>query len=261
MRAQLLESSSLHCKMTTLSIIMLTWLSTPALAGPLPESSTLACSHALCDGFESAAPGGANCTGTGQATVDNTVTHKGKQSLKVTSTGGYCNHIFAATPIPLSLGQRVFGRFFVRFTEALGDGHVTFMAMKDSHDNQRDLRMGGQNRILMWNRESDDATVPELSPAGMALSVSPSAGAWHCVEFMVNGNTGAMKTWFNGPQVAGLHVDTVPTPDVDSQWLARGPWRPAPVDFRIGWESYANQPMTLWFDDVVLGSQRIRCGT
>jgi hypothetical protein len=98
-----------------------------------------------------------------------------------------------------------------------------------------------------------------LSPAGIALSVAPAAGDWHCVEFMVNGNRGTMKTWFHGAEVASLHVDTTPTPEVDSQWLARGSWHPAPVDFRIGWESYAGQPMTLWFDDVALSKQRIRC--
>ncbi|MEK8031410.1 hypothetical protein AACH06_11330 [Ideonella sp. DXS29W] len=274
MRAAPLENTPLQRSMTTLSGILLSVLALPASAAPeaaSPTSSpTLACGFALCDGFESAAPGGApdsalwtvgaaNCTGTGQATIDNTVSHKGKQSLKVTSTGGYCNHIFAATPIPGSLGQKVFGRFYVRFAEALGDGHVTFLAMKDSNDNQRDLRMGGQNRILMWNRESDDATLPVLSPAGVALSVVPTAGTWHCIEFMVNGKAGAMKNWFNSAAVEGLRVDTTPTPEIDSQWLARGPWNPAPVDFRIGWESYAGQPMTLWFDDVVLGSKRVGC--
>jgi hypothetical protein len=265
MRARLLDSPLFRPSLTTLSSLLLATLALPASAEPA------ACAHALCDSFESAAPGGppntalwtvggANCTGTGQATVDKTVAHKGKQSLKVTSTGGYCNHIFAATPMPASLGQRVFGRFFVRFADPLGEGHVTFAAMKDSNDNQRDLRMGGQSRVLMWNRESDDATLPAMSPVGIALSVAPSAGAWHCVEFMVNRNTGALKTWFDDPLVTGLQVDATPTPDIDAQWLARGPWRPALADFRIGWESYAGQPMTLWFDDVVLGSKRIRCG-
>lgn len=286
MRDFLLDLPRIPAKMTTLSAILLLCSPWGAFAGPAREAAslandTLAAAHAseaalacgdfaMCDNFESATPGGppspslwtvggANCTGTGVATVDASVAHRGKQSLKVTSTGGYCNHVFAATPIPASLGQRMFGRFFVRFADALGDGHVTFMAMKDAADNQRDLRMGGQSRILMWNRESDDATVPVLSPAGIALSVSPAAGEWHCVEFTVNGNKSTMKTWFQGAEVAGLHVDTTPTPEVDSQWLARGNWRPAPVDFRIGWESYAGQPMTLWFDDVALSKQRIRC--
>ena len=237
--------------------------------GTGPQAST--CAFSLCDGFEKAAPGGppdptlwtvggANCTGTGQAAIDASVAHKGAQSLKVTGMGGYCNHVFAATTMPAALGQKVFGRFFVRFADALGDGHVTFMAMKDGNDGPHDLRMGGQSRILMWNRESDDATVPVLSPAGIALSVAPTTGAWHCVEFAVNGPAGTMRTWLDGSQVPGLHVDATPTPDIDVQWLARGPWHPAPLDLRIGWESYAGQAMTLWFDDVVLGNRRIGCG-
>ena len=276
MRALSLEPHPPHRNLTTLSALLSlpAFLLTPLLTlAALPTfAAPAACTHALCDGFESVAAGGppntstwtvggANCTGTGQASIDDTVAHKGKHSLKVTSTGGYCNHVFAATPRPVGAGKPLFGRFWVRFAEALGDGHVTFLAMKDSADNQRDLRMGGQNKVLMWNRESDDATLPVLSPAGMALSVVPAANSWHCVEFVVNGSTGALKTWFNGAQVAGLVVDTTPTPDVDSQWLARGPWHTAPVDFRIGWESYAGQPMTLWFDDVALDAKRIRCGS
>jgi len=247
-----------------------TLLAVPVVLLASAFANAATCSYALCDGFEQAAPGGppdpalwtvgaANCSGTGTAVVDGSVAHKGTRSLKVSSTGGYCNHVFAAATMPASLGQKIFGRFWVRFTDALGDGHVTFMAMKDDADGPHDLRMGGQDRILMWNRESDDATVPELSPNGIALSVAPSAGDWHCVEFQVNGVGGTMRTWFDGKAVAGLHVDTTPTPDVDAQWLARGPWHPVPVDFRIGWESYAGQPMTLWFDDVVLGAARIGC--
>jgi hypothetical protein len=44
-----------------------------------------------------------------------------------------------------------------------------------------------------------------------------------------------------------------PTPDVDSQWLRRGPWQPALGDFRLDWQRYGNGADTLWFDDVVLG--------
>lgn len=297
MRVFWLEKPASQAKMTTLSSLAgqplfaglrqralqrLAAACAIAVGGPLATFTALAeapllplanpCKGlAVCDGFESATAGGppnaalwtvggANCTGTGQASVDATAARSGKQSLKVTSTGGYCNHIFAATPVPFPAAKRFYGRFYVRFAEALGDGHVTFMAMKDTADNQRDLRMGGQNRILMWNRESDDATLPVLSPQGIALSVVPAAGAWHCVEFSVNGNRGGLKTWFNGAPVTGLQVDTTPTPEVDSQWLARGPWHPALADFRLGWESYAGQPMTLWFDDVALDQERIRCG-
>jgi hypothetical protein len=124
----------------------------------------------------------------------------------------------------------------------------------------RDLRMGGQNQIVMWNRETDDATLPELSPAGTSKSQMPAANQWHCMEFQMDGASGRLTTWMNGALVPGLVADGVPTPDVDGQWARQSSWRPVPEDFRIGWESYGGDARTLWFDDVAMGSQRIGCG-
>jgi hypothetical protein len=69
---------------------------------------------------------------------------------------------------------------------------------------------------------------------------------------------GTIDTWVDGREVPGLVEDGTPVPDVSTQWLAP-PWKPALSDLRLGWESYAGQAMTLWFDDVALASQRIGC--
>jgi hypothetical protein len=228
----------------------------------------------LCDGFEDAPAGGPpsaevwavtspNCSSMGSSiTVDEGQARSGKKSVKVTAGGNYCDHIFIAHDKSIaSIGPVVYGRFFVRLEAALGDGHTTFMTMKDSADGGKDLRMGGQSKILMWNRESDDATLPSLSPAGIAMSVMPSATTWACVEFMADQTNGFLMTWVDGSEVNGLHIDGMPTPDVDQQWLNQKPgWKPSIVDFKLGWEGYAGQGMTLWFDDVALAAQRIGCG-
>lgn len=226
----------------------------------------------LCDGFEGAAANGPpdaaiwtvgspNCSGTGSLTVDGAVAHSGSHSVRVDGKGGYCNHIFFSTAAPLAaIGNVVYGRMFVRLSEVLGQGHTTFMAMKDAADGGKDLRMGGQNGILMYNRESDDATLPALSPAGVALSKSPAAGAWTCIEFRIDGEQGAIDTWVDGEAVTGLVVDGTPTPDVDQQWIGQKPgWKPDLQDFRLGWEDYAGKDMTLWIDDVALAAAKIGC--
>ncbi len=234
-----------------------------------PPAPATCDSATLCDGFETAAGGlpdpalwsvvTPNCSGDGVVQVDETVAHTGTRSVKVTASGGYCNHVFIGHEAAFgALTGPVYGRFYVRFDDELGDGHVTFMAMADSAE-AKDLRMGGQNRILMWNRESDDATLPELSPAGVALSTAPAAGAWTCVEFEVDGAAGTLRTWVDGTEVAGLVVDDTPTPDIDRQWLNAAGWNPVLADFKLGWESYAGQAMTLWFDDVALAAARIPC--
>lgn len=139
----------------------------------------------LCDDFEGAAPGGPpdaatwavvspNCSGTGTITVDGAVAHSGGKSVRIDGKGGYCNHVFiAASAAVPAIGDVVYGRFFVRFADAFGQGHTTFLAMKDAADGGKDLRMGGQNGVLMYNRESDDATLPVMSPAGTLTSKSP----------------------------------------------------------------------------------------
>jgi len=225
----------------------------------------------LCDDFEGAGadPDPAlwqkvspNCgPNASTLTIDDTVAHSGKKSVKVVGGGSYCDHIFLSNAdVIKSIGGPVFGRFFVRLSDALGAGHTTFAAMHDINDaGGKDLRMGGQSQILMWNRESDDATLPSLSPVGIAKSTSLPPMTWACVEFMVDGASRNLKTWVDGKEIEGLIVDAAPTPDVDQNWLNNANWKPSLQDFRLGWESYAGQTMTLWFDDVALAPARIGC--
>ncbi|MCR6481927.1 cellulose-binding domain-containing protein [Amycolatopsis sp. OK19-0408] len=235
---------------------------TPTTSAPPPAG----CGSAdLCDDFEQqtgATPAGlwsvgaANCTGTGAVSVDTAVAHSGTRSVKVAGQGGYCNHAFFGTSLPTS--GPLYGRFWVRHTTALPAAHVTFLASHDTADGGRDLRAGGQNRALQWNRESDDATLPAQSPAGVAQSVPLPTGTWSCFEFAIDGAAGTLRTWLGSAAVPGLVVDGVPTADVDQQWLARA-WHPALTDLRLGWESYGADADTLWFDDVAVGSARIGC--
>jgi hypothetical protein len=226
-------------------------------------------SAVLCDGFESQAAGSPSgdwaasardCTGAGTATIDTTTARSGGKSLRINGASGYCNHIFVGPTRSLTtVGPVWYARFYLRHTTALPASHVTFVAMRDAADGGNDLRMGGQNGALQWNRQSDDATLPEQSPTGVALSIPVPVNTWTCVEFMVNGTSGTMQTWVNGGDVAGLHEDGTPTQDVDRQWLSRANWRPQLSDFRLGWESYGDGADTLWFDDVALGASRIGC--
>lgn len=240
--------------------------STPPSTPPTTPQPPVGCpSGAFCDGFESqtgSVPTGdwslmfPNCQGTGTATVDSSVSHSGGKSVRINGRAGYCNHVFLATTRGMT-GSGLYVRFYVRHTTALPESHVTFAAMKDTADGGKDLRMGGQNRALQWNRESDDATLPEQSPAGVAQSVPLAVNQWSCVEFGVTGSE--LRTWLNGNEVPGLRADGVPTPDVDAQWLRRAGWRPSLANFRLGWESYGNGDDTLWFDDIVMAPSRIGC--
>ena len=232
--------------------------------------ATVSCADLpLCDDFESAAAdgppsaakwkvGAPNGMGTGTLAVDGTQAHSGTKSVRVIGKDNYNNHIFFYNETAVAgIGKLVFGRMFVRFGQALADGHATFMTMKDTVD-MKDLRMGGQMKILMYNRELNDATLPELSPMGIAKSLSPMPNTWICLEFKIDGNTGEIQTWADGNEILGLHADGTPTQDIDGQWVS-GKYKPSLSDIKFGWESYGGGDMTLWFDDVALAAQRIGC--
>lgn len=240
---------------------------TPPVTTPPP---TTGCgSAAFCDGFEDqtgSTPSGTwglnypDCQGTGTAAIDTTVAHQGSRSVRVNGGTGYCNHVFVRANRDLSgIGAVRYTRFWVRHTTALPTQHVTFLAMRDANDGNRDLRMGGQNGALQWNRASDDATLPEQSPAGVALSMPLPTNRWTCVEFLVDGAQGRLQTWVDGTAVTGLAADGTPTHDIDGQWSNRANWRPNLTDLRLGWESYGEGADTLWFDDVAVSSARTGC--
>lgn len=238
---------------------------------PTPTATPTSCPGAtvFCDSFEDQAgtvPSGRwslaapDCSGTGTVSIDSTVAHTGSKSVRVNGGGGYCNHAFIADTADLpAAGPDVFVRFWVRHGTPLATGHVTFLAMNDSANGNTSLRLGGQDGALMWNRQSDDATLPDQSPAGVAQSVALPVNTWECVELEINSTSGHISTWVNGTSVPGLTEDGVPTPDIDDQWLANPNWRPHLTNLRLGWESYASETDTLWFDDVALSSARIGC--
>ncbi|MGW4026415.1 cellulose-binding domain-containing protein [Streptomyces sp. NPDC005009] len=225
-------------------------------------------SAVICSDFEDqtgSAPSGdwrftaPDCQGTGTAAVDTAVAHSGSRSLRVDGRAGYCNHAFVAATADLSsVGPVMHVRMWVRHTTALPSAHVTFVSLPDSSQSGRSLRVGGQNGALQWNRESDDATLPAQSPAGVALSRPLPTGSWQCLRFAIDTTAPGLDTWLGDEQIPGLHADGVPTQDVDRQWLARTT-PPRPTALRLGWESYGTGDDTLWFDDVAVGSAPIGC--
>ncbi|GAA2006077.1 hypothetical protein GCM10009838_85420 [Catenulispora subtropica] len=225
----------------------------------------------FCDGFESqtsTTPSGRwsvvtpDCSGTGSATITTAQQHAGTESLQIDGRGTYCDHVFADDLTDMAAASPTwYVRFWMKHTTPLPTNHTTFLALNDAAHNNTDLRLGAQNGALVWNRESDDATLPAQSPAGVAQSVVVPTGAWECLEFAVDGASGQIHTWFNGTAVPGLTADSVSTPDVDDQWLAGAgaSWRPRLTDLKLGWEDYSSGDDTLWFDDVALSTSRIGC--
>ena len=107
----------------------------------------------------------------------------------------------------------------------------------------------------MYNRESDDATLPALSPDGIAASKALPTGDWQCFEFHI-GSDGSIETWLNSEAITGL-TTTGDNPYAD-QWKSSA-IVPKPTGVYFGWESYGGDTNTFWYDDIAIDTVRVGC--
>ncbi|KAF8860414.1 hypothetical protein BDZ45DRAFT_688415 [Acephala macrosclerotiorum] len=112
-----------------------------------------------------------NCNQGGKVTLDRTTAHGGKNSIRVDGAGGFC-------------GYMLFG------TNKIPSGDVYIKAY---------VKKGNQ----LHNRESNNATLPKLSPQSIAAFTALPTGAWECFEYHL-GTDGTIETWLNGNTIASL---------------------------------------------------------
>lgn len=130
--------------------------------------------------------------------------------------------------------------------------------MPDSAQGEgKHVRIGGQSSILMYNRETDDATLPDLSPQGIEASTPLPAGSWECFEYHL-GADGTVETWLNDEPIAGLTSSPGDGNANAGQWQ-RSAVVPAITGVYFGWESYGGDTNTFWYDDIVVSSTRVGC--
>ncbi|KAK3367355.1 hypothetical protein B0T24DRAFT_659342 [Lasiosphaeria ovina] len=197
-----------------------------------------------------------DCSQGGKVTLDSSTAHSGKNSMRVDGAGGYCGHIFFGTSkIP---SGDVYVRAWIKASKALTSSHVSFITMPDSaQGSKKHLRIGGQSNILMYNRESDDATLPDLSPNGIAASTKLPTGSWQCFEYHL-GPDGTVETWLNSNAIAGLTAKAGVSNANAAQWQ-RSSVKPKITAVYFGWESYGGDTNTFWYDDIAVSSTRVGC--
>ncbi|KAI1824753.1 hypothetical protein F4861DRAFT_233432 [Xylaria intraflava] len=197
-----------------------------------------------------------DCNQGGTVELDSTDAHSGTNSIKVTGgASGYCGHIFfGTTEVPTG---DVYVRTWLKADTALSANHVSFITMPDTTLGGKHLRIGGQSSILMYNRESDDATLPDLSPQGIESSEALPAGSWQCFEYHL-GTDGTIETWLNNATITGLTVTSGAENPNAAQWTTSS-YSPAITGVYFGWESYSGDINTFWYDDIEIGSTRAGC--
>ncbi|KAF4984590.1 hypothetical protein FZEAL_267 [Fusarium zealandicum] len=197
-----------------------------------------------------------DCDQGGKVSLDTTTARSGKNSIRVDGASGYCGHqFFGTTAIP---DGDIYVRAWIKASKALADSHVTFITMPDTaQGDKKHVRIGGQSGIIMYNHESDDATLPDLSPQGIAASKTLPANTWRCLEYHL-GTDGTVETWLNGKAVAGLTSKPGVANSNAGQW-ERSTIKPNVTGVYFGWESYGGDINTMWYDDIVVDSSRIGC--
>ncbi|KAG9249251.1 hypothetical protein BJ878DRAFT_579544 [Calycina marina] len=174
-------------------------------------------------------------------------------SIRVDGAGGYCGHDFVGTIKVPSSGD-VYVRTYLKVTKALTASHVPFITIPDSaQGTNKHLRIGNQSSILMYNRESNDAALPDLSPQGIATSATLTVNEWQCFEYHLS-TDGTVETWLNNSTVAGLTVVGGVTNLNDAQRSRSTIVTGLITAVYFGWESYDSDVNTFWFDHIVIAS-------
>jgi hypothetical protein len=188
------------------------------------------------------------------------------------SGGDSCGPLMLNTSAFAKLtGGDVYGRFYVRLSDtSMTFDHAFLMALgltsgtfnignQDSYLQLASEGAGNATNVFMW-QSSDGNILPDKNSMGGATSTYPKANTWTCVEFHTSDSTGALETWVNGTAVPGLTVipgTTAKMASVNDQWKAPSPFKPTSIGF--GWTVFSGQNLTVWFDDIAVGSTRIGC--
>jgi hypothetical protein len=218
----------------------------------------------LCDDFEQASVGGAPDPANwqvqifnqlGSISIDGTQAHSGSRSVHVIGNGtdSYRSVLFTTTkPFPPQ-NNSFYARVFIRSKSPMGAGHSTYFGA-GSADNQRMVRIGFQEHVLETNLIHPNTEYGLLSgPWGVpAQGVQLAPAEWHCIEAFFNGAQHELSVWFDGNEVSMLHT---------TDWKANlSKWSPQYAKAWFGFETYHGEQAELWYDDVIIATQRIGCG-
>ena len=235
-----------------------------------PDADVDPCAgRAICDSFESGAPGAApgapwKLTGnTGTAAISTTRAFRGAHSLKLTTTAAtYQRAMLTATGAPLfPLAQNiVYGRMMVFLENAAGhDTHWNMISAGGPVPGHAGVRgsynYGGQLDTYLANYDTSGASTDCYKHSAKGMPI----GKWVCFAWTFDGTKNDLQLGTNGGDIADMHVTNKGEGcighDFADVWIA-----PAFASASMGWESVQNDPgHTMYLDDVILDTKPIAC--
>lgn len=185
----------------------------------------------------------------------------GKQALHVhTETN---DPVYIETvKLPLA-NNGFFGRVLAYFASDPGArtkghwGSFVGIGKKTPSGQDIEVRIGGQFDILVANYSPNDALQTSASRDGFYDDGARlPIGSWACFEFQFDGAQNQLHVWLDGTELERLHV-------TDWNQFGHGltkDWSPSYDRLRIGYQSWnADTPIDVWYDDVVVATQRVGC--
>jgi hypothetical protein len=216
-------------------------LPTPVIDTDCPDGAF------FCSGFEQATfpAGTVNIIGGSQFAdafrLDRTQFNSGQQAFFLPLTSQAFSYRVMAIPVPV---QAFWARIFVRTDTLFGDvDHDGIFAISSGdqtvdNNNETRIEFAEQEGTIVLNRSTDRITFPTVRPKMLA------ANTWHCVETRFDGAAGDVEVFADGQAIISALGDP------QFQFVVR--------TFRIGTLQF-HAPRNVWFDDVVLDTQRIGC--
>ncbi|MDB4945002.1 MAG: hypothetical protein JWP97_4536 [Labilithrix sp.] len=226
--------------------------------------------RAVCDSFESAAPGGKPDPATwkvlensGTVTVSDARAHTGTHSVKLATTMAQYQRAMIQTagaplfPLP---GNTLYGRMWVYLENAAAHsvhwnmisaggavpGHSGVTAVYD---------YGGQLDVLLALYDTQGAKTDCGTHSARAMPI----GTWTCFAWAYKGPTNEMQLFDQAGEITDMHVvnkgQQCLSHDLGDQWIA-----PTFANASVGWESVQTDAgHTMYIDDVILDDEPVSC--
>jgi len=190
------------------------------------------------------------------ALADASRAHQGSQSLHV--LGGQ-SPAMLTRPLPAGV-DRLYVRTYVWLTGKLGanpgNNHETLLGVRGSVGQANDeVRFGEIKGVIGTNEVPSDDISPTMDAWGRGPEIT--AGAWHCVEvaFLADQANHEVVAWSDGVEVHRVNDPSQwNNSSAGAEFLA-GKFN----EFIIGWHSFSNFGNEIWFDDVVVATERVGC--
>jgi len=190
------------------------------------------------------------------ALADTSKAHSGSMALHVK---GGTSPAMLTRPLPAGT-NKIYMRAYVWMTQSMGQGvgrnHETLLGVRGTPGGANDeVRFGEIKGVIGTNEVPSD----DISPTMDQWEKGPliPAGTWNCIEVAFLGDSAnhEVQAWNDG-----VEVHRVNDP---AQWNNKGLGANFLdnnfVEFMIGWHSFSNYDNEIWFDDIIVATERVGC--